>query len=300
MVKCFCLVGLPGSGKSTYAKKLAKEYSANIHSSDAIREELTGDINNQNNNDEVFKILHRRIKEDLINGVNCIYDACNIRYKSRMEFVKSLNNIPCEKIAVLIATPYEVCIERNEQRERNVPEEVIERMHMNFWVPAKYEGFDDVRIEYGEFTGYYGLPLEFYEKYKCYDQHNKHHSLTLGEHCRKAARYLYNRCDVETYFAAFLHDCGKPFCATFLNKKGEITEECHYYGHEHVSSYMSLFYDYADIVNPIDVAIIIVWHMRPYIAWKQSGKAMQKDRKLLGEELFNEIVELNKADIASH
>ena len=39
------MVGLVGSGKSTYAKQLAEETNAIICSSDAIREELCGDEN---------------------------------------------------------------------------------------------------------------------------------------------------------------------------------------------------------------------------------------------------------------
>lgn len=39
MCKFIMLVGLPGSGKSTYAKKLEEE-GYRIHSSDAIRKEL--------------------------------------------------------------------------------------------------------------------------------------------------------------------------------------------------------------------------------------------------------------------
>ncbi len=56
------MVGLPGSGKSTYAEKLSKERSAIICSSDKVREDLYGDENSQSNNDEVFKLLHKRIK----------------------------------------------------------------------------------------------------------------------------------------------------------------------------------------------------------------------------------------------
>ena len=41
------MVGLVGSGKSTYAKQLAEETNAIICSSDAIREELCGDENSQ-------------------------------------------------------------------------------------------------------------------------------------------------------------------------------------------------------------------------------------------------------------
>ena len=92
------MVGLPGSGKSTHAEELSKRLDAVIHSSDALREELTGDINNQNNNELVFQTLHKRIKEDLINGKNCIYDACQVKRKDRMSFLQQLNKIPCRKI----------------------------------------------------------------------------------------------------------------------------------------------------------------------------------------------------------
>lgn len=80
------MVGLPGSGKSTYAKELADEMRAIICSSDAIREELCGDENSQDKNEDVFKILHSRIKECLRKGVNVIYDATNINSKRRRAF----------------------------------------------------------------------------------------------------------------------------------------------------------------------------------------------------------------------
>ena len=62
------MVGLPGSGKSTATEYFAKVYNANIHSSDDIREEIFGDVNDQEHNKEVFEILHKRIKEDIENG----------------------------------------------------------------------------------------------------------------------------------------------------------------------------------------------------------------------------------------
>ena len=49
--KLFMMCGLVGSGKSYKAKELAERYDAKIHSSDFIREELTGDINNQDINE---------------------------------------------------------------------------------------------------------------------------------------------------------------------------------------------------------------------------------------------------------
>ena len=74
----YMMMGLPCSGKSTFAQKLAEEYNANIHSSDAIREELIGDINNQEHNNEVFHTLHKRIKDDLIALMNSATGDANI------------------------------------------------------------------------------------------------------------------------------------------------------------------------------------------------------------------------------
>ena len=85
------LVGLPGSGKSTYIKKYFNQ-NLRVHSSDAIRAELSGDENNQNINAKVFEVLHNRVKEDLRNGISCVYDATNISYKRRKAFLDELKS----------------------------------------------------------------------------------------------------------------------------------------------------------------------------------------------------------------
>lgn len=295
------MIGLPASGKSEQAKKLAVENDAEIFSSDLLREEMFGDVNHQADNDTLFKELHKRIRECLISGKSAIMDATNINYKRRMEFLKSLNKIPCEKIAVLMATPYEVCLERNAQRERKVPEYVIKRMYMNFNVPFWYEGWDDIDIVYSEGAeGSYGSVCDWVESVMNYDQHNSHHTLTLGEHCVKAFMHVYgtpvNFWEITS--AALIHDCGKPKCATYINSKGEQTNECHYYNHQFCGSFDSLFFSGID--RHLYVAQLIQWHMRPYLAWEQSDKAMQKDRKLLGEPLFNDICLLHAADVSAH
>lgn len=305
MTKLFMCIGLPASGKSEQAKKLAAEYNAEIFSSDELRVEMFGDVNHQEDNNALFNELHKRIRECLASGKSAIYDACNINYKRRMEFLKSLNKISCEKIAVIMATPYEVCLERNAQRERNVPENVIKRMYMNFWVPAEYEGFNNVQIVYSDGAkDSKGYPVHWLDTVRDYDQGNSHHSLTLGEHCEKAWKFI---CEdskktghINLYLkvAAILHDEGKPFTRTNVNKKGEFTEEVHYYNHQYISAYDSLFFK--GWYDKIYTACLIQWHMRPYLAWEQSEKAMQKDRKLLGEKLFNDICLLHKADVYAH
>lgn len=310
MTTFIMMVGLVGSGKSTQAQKLAQEYDANIHSSDAIREELSGDINNQDINDLVFKTLHNRIKEDLHSDKNCIYDACNISYKTRRAFLQELKNIPCEKICVLMATPYEECLKNNANRNRVVPEYVIERMYRNFDMPWYYEGWDSIEVEYSPNSeGSFGMPREWIENVRDYNQDNSHHALTLGEHCWQAVKYSdnYEREHIESKsrsatalrYATMLHDCGKPFCKTFKNGQGEITEQAHYYSHEHTGSYDSLFYEMA--CYKLRVAVLIRWHMQPYFWEKDNNEKLHnKYRRLWGENLYSDIMKLHAADKNAH
>lgn len=294
------MVGLPGSGKSYRAEKFSEQYNANIHSSDSIREELSGDINNQDINNLVFNTLHNRIKEDLRNNKNCIYDACNISYKRRIAFLQELKNIPCEKICVLMATPYDQCIKNNANRDRVVPEYVIERMYRTFDVPWYYEGWDDIITIFNYTT--YRSPNNFYLLYKNFNQNNTHHTLTLGEHCADVCAKL-SDASVELKTAGMLHDCGKPFCKTFKNTKGEITEQAHYYNHEHTGSYDSLFYreDFSNIINPLYIATLIRWHMQPYFWEKDNNENLHnKYHKLWGEGLYKDIMKLHEADKAAH
>lgn len=137
------MCGLVASGKSYKAKELAKDYDATIFSSDDLREELFGDVNNQEHNQEVFIELHRRIKECLRGDKSAIMDSTNISYKRRLAFLQELKNIPCEKICVLMATPYEECLRRNAERERKVPEYAIEKMYRQFDPPYWYEGWKE-------------------------------------------------------------------------------------------------------------------------------------------------------------
>ena len=126
------LVGLPRCGKSTYAKKL-KDEGYVIHSSDAIREELFGDVNSQEDNTKVFDVLHKRIKDDLAKGTSCVYDATNMSMKRRKAFLDEISKISCRKKCVLFVVPIEVCKEWNQKRERKVPDDVYDKMLKSFW-----------------------------------------------------------------------------------------------------------------------------------------------------------------------
>ncbi len=82
----YMMVGLPGSGKSFFAEYV---YNAIVHSSDAIRAELLGDEGDQSQQNMVFTTLHERVLRDLADGKDVVYDATNINYKRRINFLKS-------------------------------------------------------------------------------------------------------------------------------------------------------------------------------------------------------------------
>ena len=111
---CLVLVGISGSGKSTYSDYL-RRVGFEVFSSDEIRKELWGDENDQKNPSEVFNTLHRRILSALKEGKNCVYDATNISAKKRAAFIRMVkgSNINCKfACRILAATPKE-CIERD-------------------------------------------------------------------------------------------------------------------------------------------------------------------------------------------
>lgn len=302
------MVGLPGSGKSTYAKKLAKEMNAVILSSDALREEMYGDINDQEHNNEVFAELHRRCKDLLNKQVNIIYDATNLKTKNRMFFLNELKGIDCHKKAIVMATPYELCLQNNSLRDRKVPEEVIKRMRENFHFPLYNEGFDEIKFVWNMGNARYDI-FETLQIAKEFDQCNSHHTLTLGEHMWLTAMNLpIGKFDELLGMAASIHDIGKLDTQVFANRNGESSEEAHYYQHQYVGAYNAMFYlkQYDDMNNGfkdeeiLHICTLIQYHMHPYIAWKDSEKSKNRDRRLLGEDMYNEVILLHEADKAAH
>ena len=63
MNKLYMMIGLPASGKTTFANKISKSEGAIIVSSDAIRKELFGSEEKQQDNVLVFEKLEERLNQ---------------------------------------------------------------------------------------------------------------------------------------------------------------------------------------------------------------------------------------------
>lgn len=301
------MVGLVGSGKSTYAMQLTENTSVpvTVFSSDVLREQMFGNVDNQENNQKLFQELHKRIKECLKSGGSAIYDATNISSKRRRAFLNELKNIDCYKECVIMATPYKQCLENNRNRDRVVPEWVIERMYRKWQTPHWFEGWDYISVQWLNATWWSNDIGDFLQYCMNFNQDNPHHDLMLGGHLAVSG-CIYTRehsddADSDVYFACLLHDCGKLYCKTFKNSKGDDSNVAHYYNHEHVGAYESLFFNYPLEVNVINVSALITWHMQPY-SWERDGneKLHKKYKKIWGEEFYNCVMALHEADKAAH
>lgn len=193
------------------------------------------------------------------------------------------------------------CLEQNQKRERVVPEDVIKRMYMNWNTPYWFEGWDAIFIDYQKEVHDFKEVDKWIDQYNTYNQDNPHHEMTLGKHCLTVGGELVNE-DI-LFFAGALHDCGKPFTKTFVNSKGETTDVAHYYQHHCVGAYDSLFFQYPDEIDALDVSILINLHMMPY-DWernKEHGERTKiKYQRLWGRELYNNIMKLHAADVVAH
>lgn len=147
------MIGIPGSGKSTFAKQIffedaktkAHHYPV-ILSSDEIRKEILGNEEDQTNNAHVFQVLRQRVVASLKQGEDVVVDATNITKRERATYIKLAKNLdnPPKILAAILDTEYIETLRRNNQRERVVPEDVIARMRKRYQKPTKEEGFDEI------------------------------------------------------------------------------------------------------------------------------------------------------------
>ena len=137
------LVGLPGSGKSTYLERAG----ALGLSSDAIRKLLADDETDQTIHVRVFETVRFLLAQRLAIARPVTYiDATNLTPEERRPYIEIGRAHGCEVEAVFFDVPLEVCRERNARRNRVVPEDVLIKMAAKLTPPTEAEGFSQVLV----------------------------------------------------------------------------------------------------------------------------------------------------------
>lgn len=140
------MVGISGSGKSTYANGLKTSLNAQLVETDAIRVELTGNAEDQSQNGRVFAVAKKRVNDYLAQGKNTVIDATSLNQKERKDWINIGKANNAEVRAYFVDTPVSVCKSQNNKRERKVPEWVIDKQANKLFAPTKEEGFDSVTV----------------------------------------------------------------------------------------------------------------------------------------------------------
>lgn len=134
-VPLWLLIGLPGSGKSTWAEYFSRgEPPLKLIATDQIRGQLFGDEAIQGAwflvwNQVVGQLQQAALqtKDGRLGGA--IYDATNTRRRGRRDVINTVRDAGFSKIlAVWFDTPIALCLQRNQQRSRQVPPDVIHTM----------------------------------------------------------------------------------------------------------------------------------------------------------------------------
>lgn len=164
MTKLILLIGLPGSGKSTLAKQLLTECSQmQLISTDAIRGQLFGSEAIQGAWPLIWREIERQFQQAINLDQGVIFDATNAQRKNRREVIILARDFGLTHITgIWIRTPIWLCLARNQRRIRQVPEDIIFRMHRQIRdaPPSLEEGIDEL-IDYSQWQEYGNFPGTF-------------------------------------------------------------------------------------------------------------------------------------------
>ncbi len=150
MATLYVLIGIPGSGKSTWAREQAARLNATIISSDELRTEFVDNGRSPLQGDAIFAEVERRARAELRSNHTVILDATHFLRKYRAYALRLAREVDAYRIAVWFDMPLDICLQRNAQRthptfgHEAVPEDVVRRMYARLQPPDRYE-FDEIR-----------------------------------------------------------------------------------------------------------------------------------------------------------
>lgn len=150
MPKLYMLIGVPGSGKSTWISNQEWSKDCSIVSSDNLIEYRAKQLGKTYN--EIFsdyigtatKLMDDQVLDAMANSVDIIWDQTNTSVKSRKAKLAKLKDY--EKIAVVFTTPPVDELNRRlaSRPGKAIPTDVMTRMIAGLEMPTEAEGFKEI------------------------------------------------------------------------------------------------------------------------------------------------------------
>jgi predicted kinase len=140
------LIGLPGSGKSYFARQLARRYPAAVLDSDALRAVLFGaPQHTEREHARLFPAVQAVIRRLLARGVPVILDATNLKEANRRPLYALAAEAGARLVIVRLRAPYAVMRERlarrsaaRDPRDRSTADlAVLEKMRHDYQRPRR-------------------------------------------------------------------------------------------------------------------------------------------------------------------
>jgi len=109
--------GLPGTGKSYFSKRLAERVPCLILESDALRKTLFSPPSySPRESAQLFRAIHRLLRELLKKGISVILDATNLSERFREQLYTIADQLDVRLILVRVEAPPELVYRRLESR----------------------------------------------------------------------------------------------------------------------------------------------------------------------------------------
>ena len=137
-LKVYMTLGLPGSGKSTWAKKLVDESAATVKrvNKDDLRAMIDNSYWTKSNEKFVIDVRNHIVRKAVEAGLNVVIDDTN--FGPHVDDIKALVGDLAEvEVVDFTHVPLETCIERDLKRMNSVGKEVIMRMYNRYLNPNK-------------------------------------------------------------------------------------------------------------------------------------------------------------------
>lgn len=146
------MVGIPGSGKTTYARRyLGRALRLSL---DDLRLMLTGVAFDPRYETIVITVTHAALDLMLSRArhwhQDILLDATNTTSDRRSFYIRLAGQYGLPAVAVFVDCSLEVAVERDRQRPDRVGEDVVRRYHAQLQPPTVDEGFAEV-IQVTEF-----------------------------------------------------------------------------------------------------------------------------------------------------